>query len=266
MATKKTTTKKAATKKTTTKTTASAPSTGGARKPNYQIDADASSALTKRNSEFVTFDANTTTTLRVVPPLDGSGLLFTKLRLHYQILAETGERKMAPACLEYHGDGQCYICDFIRWAKEQPDGIVQKIAEEIRASEYVYVQCYVFDVASKTWHGPKLAKFTPNTGSQMSVMLQTARDNGMPMFPDPDQGQSITVNRKGSGKNDTRYLVQPTGFQVPLDKVDPRWEKNCAKSVFEKLAPTIYNIDDQKRALHRTFPDLPWDRIQKAIG
>ena len=262
MTAKKTTTKKAPAK------TAPATSTHatGAHKPSYKIDTDASSALTKRNSEFVTFDPNTTTTLRVVPPMDGSGLVFTKLTTHFKILAETGERKISPGCLEHHGDGNCYICDFVKWAMEQPDGLIQRVADDIKATEYVYIQCYVWDVGTKVWHGPKFAKFRPATASQMSVMFQTARDNAMPPFPDPYAGQSITVNRKGSGQNDTKYLIQPTGFQIPLDKVDPKWEKNCARNVFEKLAPTIYSLDDQKRALHRTFPDLPWKKIQEAIG
>lgn len=254
-----------ATKKTRTKATP-AEAKPGANKPTFQIDVDANTAITKRNSTFIDFPANTTTTLRVVPPLDGSGMIFTKQRKHFQILTETGDRKIAPGCLEYHGDGTCYMCAFVNWAMAQPDAVLQLIADDIKASDSVYIQCYVWDIGSKTWQGPKFAKFTPNTASQMSVMLQTARDNGMPMFPDPSQGQSITVNRKGAGRNDTKYLVQPTGFVVALDKVDPNWLTNCAKSVPDKLDLTVYDINDQKRALQRTFPDLPWKRIQEAIG
>jgi hypothetical protein len=186
--------------------------------------------------------------------------------MHFKILAETGERSIAPGCLELHGDGYCYFCEFSRWAKEQPDGSLQKIGHELRATKYIYVQAYVWDVATKSWQGPKMAKFTANTASQMTVMLQTAKDNDMPMFPDPENGQSITVNRKGAMLNDTKYLVQPTGFVVPLDKVDHNWMSVCAKDVAAKLNLTIYTVDEQKKALHRTFPDLPWAKIQKAIG
>lgn len=276
--TTKKTTKKAPAKKTTKKAPAkTAPATtAGAKRPTWRANVATNRAMTDRKSLFFTFPANATTTIRVIPRYDKVGLelgaMFVKQRLHYDLNSgfaslDDPNRKIAPACLQEHGDGNCYMCNVIDWLKSQTvDERLKTLGESLYATEQIQAQTWILDTSSKKWYGPRIVKVPKGVATELTSMLSMAEDNDMPVFCDPDQGQGVAVSRTGTGRFNTKYSSQLTGKIQSMDVLDPNWWETCIKDLPAKLDMKVLNIDEQKQILVAAHPDLPWDLIEEEIG
>jgi len=269
--TAKKTTKKAAKK--TTKT--AAPTASGATRPKFKASAAANRAMTKRQSIYHTLQQGTNT-LRLVPRYDDEGLaqgaIFVLQRLHYDVNSgfpslEDSERKVAPACLQEHGDGNCYICNFVEWCKTQGvDERLVELGEEMYATKQLQAQAWLLDPTSKQWYGPRIVKIPNGVATDLTDLISVAEDNDMPVFCDPDEGQGVAITRTGQGRYGTKYSVHATGKIQSMDDIDPDWWNKCIKDLPAKLDMKVYDIDQQKEMLVNAHPDLPWDLIEKEIG
>ena len=265
MATKKTAAKKAAPAAAKGKTSAkAAPARAGANKPDYNIDPAATQKMTDRKGLFFKFPVGNTS-FRFLPQFNNKPSIFSKSVLHYTVKTDDMQRNIAPGCLEEHGEGQCYICAFVDWLKETEDPVLEKIAKDLTARPQLNVQAFVQD-ASKEWMGPVIVGVGSKLAQDMSSLLSMAKDNDLPYFCDPYMGETLVVNRVGTGMFDTKYTLMQTGKRGSLDTLILDWESRVIRDLWKKLDVKVLNVTEQKKALHRTYPDLPWQEIQKAIG
>lgn len=267
---KKPVTKKKTSKKKTTKKKAPAKKPiaqkAGAKRPSFKVSGAAAKQSTARKSKFYDLDAGNHV-MRILPPFDETRFVpWYKTVLHVSVKAEDSERNMWPACLEEHGDGNCYICNFLEYAATQGDPFTRAAADKMYVSTKYCVQAYIWEVASQKWLGPKIVKLPQGVVNKLSTNISTAEDTGQAPFCDVKRGQSVVISRVGAGKNDTRYDANPTGNMFDLDKEIPGWYEEAYKDLWAALDVNELDINAQKEALYRTYPELPWEDIEKAIG
>lgn len=236
----------------------------GASRPKFNVDPVANAKITDRKGLFFKFPVGNTS-VRFLPQFNGQGSIFVQSVLHYTVKTEDMQRNIAPACLKEHGDGECYICEFIEWLESHDDKVLKEIAVNMRPNRALNVQAFVKD-ASGAWNGPVIIGVSNKLAQEMSNLLNMAADNDLPFFCDPELGETLVVSRTGSGKFDTKYQLMQTGKRESLSKLVPDWEANVIKDLWRKLEVKVLNPNEQKKALARTFPDLPWKEIEKTLG
>jgi len=240
----------------------------GLNRPTFKVDVAANKKATEKKSVFYDLKPDTTTRVRVLPPTNEQGLLFTLVCNHFKLRNDEGFG-MALACLDEHGTedtGQeCYLCNLVEFLRKG-DKTDQKLAGDLNAAKRWYMQCLIYDKASEGYIGPKLIGLSRTTADAVQSILVSQDDVGDDYFCDPDAGQDLTITRTGSGMK-TRYTVAPTGKKASLDDTFPGWEEKIIVDVEKVMDLRIHDMDDQKKAVNRSFGDaLDWEAIQDAIG
>lgn len=265
--------KKTAKKAPAKKTTAKSGGGGGAVRPKFRANAAANRAMTERKSMFFKFPTGTTT-IRIIPRYDEEGLemgaLFVPQKLHYDvkggftdIFNPDSKRKIAPACLQEHGDGNCYMCSVIEWLKNCEDPALAAMAhDDLYPNEQLQAQAWILDPTTKTWYGPRIVKVPKGVAGDLSDLITIAEDNDMPAFYDPDEGMGVAVTKSGEGQFGTRYSVQATGRAQSMDDIAPGWWDACIKDLPKKLDVKVLDIEQQKELLVTAHPEWPWDEME----
>ena len=240
----------------------------GLNRPTFKVNIAANTKTTERKTVFFDIKPDTSARLRIMPPVSEDGAIFTKVVNHFQLKNEEGFG-MALACLDEHGndetDTDCYLCDLVKYLSDGDKGY-QKVAKLLRASPRWYLQAFVYDKDSGTYVGPKLVGVSKTTAEAINAILVSQEDSGDDFFCDPDNGQDIVITRRGSGLN-TKYTVAPTGNKVSLDEAIPGWEDKIITDIYGAMDLRVFDVDEQKRAVVRTFGDeLEWEEIEAAIG
>ena len=259
------------------KTAAAKSSPVGAVRPKFKANAAANRAVTERKSLFMSLPVGTTT-MRIIPRYDPEGLekglLFVPQKLHYDIKGgfvdifnPDTKRRIAPACLQEHGDGNCYMCHVIDWLKAGDDQRLAAIAkEDLYPSEQLQCQAWILDPSSKTWYGPRIVKVPKGVAGELSDKITVAEDNDMVPWSDPDEGQRVAVTRTGTGQFGTTYTVDLVGRPESIESIASGWWEQCFKDLPTKLDVKVLNIDQQKELLVTAHPEWPWDKIEADIG
>jgi len=243
-------------------TPASTP-TAGAVRPTYQpIDVSAAKAQTARKSIFYNLEDGTNI-VRVLPQFNGERTLFAESVLHYTVMSEDGERKIAPGCLQHYQDQPCYLCAFVDWLERS--GLIDEETERMGAQSKLTAQVFVQNRISKEWSGPFLMGVPKGVATSMANWLSMAQDSESPFFCDPDYGTSVVINKSGKGKG-TRYEAVMVPRPESLDTIIPDWASRVIRDITPKLDVKMLTFEEQKKALQRTFPHLPWADIQADIG
>lgn len=239
----------------------------GAIRPTYDVDPDVVRKQTARKSMFYNFEDGTTI-FRLLPQFKaGAKSMFVESMLHHVLLKEDGENKYAPGCLGYYRDEPCYICKFVNWVYRMGPPLLTDQIEQLAARSKLTGQIFVQDRVSKNWEGPFLVAMPKKTATTMGTWLRMAKEMGTPYFCDPILGSNVALSKSGKGLG-TRYEVALVPRVESLDTLIPGWEDKVFLDLDEKLTPTIsvLTIEEQKAALHRTFPNFPWSNIQADIG
>jgi len=237
-------------------------------KPTFKVNVGANKKATERKTVFYDLKPDTSTRMRILPPVTDDGLIFAKVTNHFRLKNEEGFG-MALACLQEHGTAEtgetCYLCQIVNHLRKGDKGD-QKIAGDLRPSPRWYVQAYILDKDSGEYFGPKLVGLSKTTAEALQDILVSQDDTGDDFFCDPEKGQDIVIKRTGSGLN-TKYTVMPMGDKVPLSSIVPGWEDKIITDIYGVLDLRLEDMDGQKRALARTFEDeLDWDTIQEVVG
>ncbi len=237
-------------------------------RPSFKVDVAANRKATEKKSVFYDLKPDTTTRVRVLPPVSEDGLLFTLVSNHFKLKSDEGFG-MALACLRQHGieetGEECYLCNLSKFLRKG-DKADQKVAGDIRASQRWYLQCLVYDKTEESYFGPKLVGLSRTTAEAVQDILTDQDEAGDDYFCDPDKGQDLLIKRKGAGMN-TKYSVSASGRKAALDDVYPGWEEKIITDVMEVIDLRIHDMDDQKKAAYRTFGDtLDWETIQTEVG
>jgi len=237
-------------------------------RPTFKVNIAANKKSCEKQSIFYDLKPDTTTLCRILPPTNEDGLLFTLVANHFKLTAPEGNG-MALSCLEQHGNPDigesCYLCNLVEILK-RGDKEEQAIADAIYVAKRWYIQALVFDKANNEYIGPKLIGLSRTTADAVQNILVTQDDLDQDYFCDPDKGQSLSIRRNGSGIK-TRYVVSVTGKQESLDDIFPGWEGKILEDPESKMDLKVYDVNEQKKVLLRTFGDkLDWDSIQAKIG
>ena len=248
---------------------------GAAKPPAFKASVAANKAMTRRDALFFKLAPDSNTTIRVIPRYDPigleSGAIFVQQKLHYTIIdgKNSGfpspadpERKVAPACLQHHGDGNCLFCQLSEWLIANG---FSALGEKMVTATQLQVQVWILDPTSKKWYGPRVINAPKTVADKLTTMISMAEDNDMPQFCDPEQGQGITVTRTGASFNTTRYDAQLTGRIMSMTDVDPDWWTKCIQDLPKKLDLKVLSWEEQRVSAEQAHPELPWDAIDAEL-
>lgn len=229
----------------------------------FKVNRVANVNVTKKKTIFFNFKGDTTTRLRVVPPMNEDGLIFTKATNHYNFKNED-DFGIAPACLCEHGDGSCWICDLVNYLDSTGDTGDAKIAKQIKASSKWHVQAFVWD--GEKYDGPYLVGFSKGAADQVNTVFDQLDACESAYFCDPDEGFDLVVTRKGSSFTDTRYTVSPGNKATKLEDLVPGWGDKVWDDMIAKIDPRIMDAATMRQTTIRTFGDaLDWEAIDKEV-
>jgi hypothetical protein len=213
----------------------------------------ASRKATARPTNFFDMKPDTTTRMRVVPPMNETGILFVKAVNHFGFKNEDGIN-IAPACLLSHTDEErCFMCDLTKYLFSVGD---QKLARRIGAKPKWFVQAFIWDGAE--YFGPKLVGLSKTTADQVLDILDQQEQTDIPFFCDPDEGHDLIITRKGS-QLQTKYTVNAGGKPVALDKIVPDWKDRVWADMMEKIDPRIMTYEQQRETAVRSLEGVDWE-------
>lgn len=245
----------------------------GVNRPVYSVNTGANKKATESKSIFLDIKPDTTVRLRILPPTDESGMIFTKVSNHFKLKNPEGGG-MALACLREHGaDGEtCFLCQLVEFLKASKDKADKKIGSDLYANPRWYVQAYLAEKGADgklEYRGPYLVGVSKTTADALNDILTTQEVAGDDYFCDPDKGQDIIITRRGSGLA-TKYTVMPTGQKMALSDIMPNWDTpGSGKLITDVLAALDLKVEDadgQRKAALRSFPDeIDWAAVNEAI-
>lgn len=170
-------------------------------------------------SEFVKIKVGRTV-MRILPPRPGSRSPFTKVYQHYLDVPGL-QSSVSFACPRLNGNARpCMVCtkaDQLRATGNPKD---YAMAGDIRASKRVYANVILraFEEA-----GPRIYAFGKGIHEDL---MSFAHDPEYGDFSDPGpEGYDIVIDRKGTGKNDTKYKLKAARNCTPLSG-DPQLMEN----------------------------------------
>lgn len=117
---------------------------------------------------------------------------------------DVGPKKIAVTCgkrIDDDGElqGDCYICDK-QIAKLEAMGREARAAALAPQTQLV-IQLFRIDTETGKWEGPFIWTPSPGLGNKLIGLLSSRKR----LYADAKKGYNLTINRKGTGKNDTRY-------------------------------------------------------------
>lgn len=238
-------------------------------RPTFKPNIKASTKSLERKTAFYDLKPDTVTRLRVLPPVAEDGLIFYKVTNHFQLKNEE-DQGTALSCLCEHGTAEtgddCYLCDLVKHLRRTGDKGDDAVASKLRASPRWYVQAYIYDKDSDGYIGPKLIGLSKTTAEALNDLMVAQDDSGDGLFCDEDEGQDITITRKGAGLK-TKYSVAPTGKVISLDEAIPGWEDKILTDVWASFDLKLEDRDGQRRAVQRTYGDqLDWETINAKLS
>lgn len=245
----------------------------GINKPIFKLNLKANIESTTRKTVFYDLKPDTATRLRVVPPVDESGMIFTKSVNHFKLKNDEGFG-IALACLEEHGTDEtgenCFLCRLTKHLFSTNDKGDAKIAKEISASSRWYLQAYIAqkqEDGTLEYLGPKLVGLSKTTAERISGLLATQDTVGDDYFCDVENGQDLVITRQGSGFK-TKYTVDLAGKKVNLNEIVPDWNEEDGKrrlitDVYDALNLKAVTPQEQSEAVLRTFGDeIDWEAVE----
>lgn len=243
-----------------------------AERGTFKVNVKANIESTKRKTVFYDLKPDTTTRLRVIPPVDDSGMIFAQSVNHFKMKNEDGFG-IALACLNHHAenadDEPCFLCKLVDYLYNSGDKSDAKIAKDIKASSRWYLQAFIAekgDDGKLSYMGPKLVGLSKTTAEAVSGLLADQDKVGTPLFCDVEQGQDIVITRTGAGLQ-SRYRLSQTSQLANLDEAIPGWEDKILTDVYDSLNLKIVTPDEQAKIVLATFGDvLDWDAIEEALS
>ena len=235
----------------------------GLKKPKtYSVNRAKNKNALKKKTNFYALGEGTHR-MRVVPPMNEDGLIFTKATNHFGFENEDGFH-IAPACQCEHGDGTCWICDLVNYLYSTGDSGDEKIAKKIKQSSKWHIQAFVWD--GEKYDGPFLVGLSKGSADKVNDMFDQLEALGEADFCDPDEGLDLIITRKGTGMTDTRYTVGMGNKRTALDDLVPDWPGRVFTDVMEKVDPRMMDAKTMRQTAVRTFGDtLDWEVVDKEV-
>ena len=218
---------------------------------------------------------------RYLPAVAGSeGSLFGYTKNHFRLRSEDGERGIAVGCNEVHNkDEVCVLCEvqkYLRDSDDKNERVLGEGRESIKANGSWYGQFMpaikddVVEGKPVTYtYGEVRFVRLPKTGAEkVGNIMKMQYENGEPSFVDEKQGRDLVLSRVDTGVQFTQYDAMTVGMPSALEDIRPNWEKEIYSwdKFWEKLDVKTLSAEEQKVALIRSYPELDWEAIFKAVG
>jgi hypothetical protein len=229
---------------------------------------------TAGNTMFVDVPKDGEIRVRLLPPVDGNnGQLWYLTENHFRLKAEDGEKGIAIACNNRHGEGNCLLCSVADYLKNSDDKVEQKIGdgrESIKANRNWYAQVLMIDKVEKDFvAGPVKFVRLPKTGADaVNAILQSQQKNDDALSCMPEAAQDIIIRRQDTGVPRTTYSAMPTGKPKSLDEYLPGWADKILTSeqVWAKLDIKVFTNEEQAAAFARSYPLVDTAAMLKELG
>jgi hypothetical protein len=183
-------------------------------------------------------------TFRILPTQEGADVETSPSRfIEYAVHRDVGPKKIQVRCgKDLNGEGECWLCD-IKIEKLKDSG------NDARAAALMPKDVFLVQVARVDEDGNFTGPFlmTPSKTLADGILgLLGARNKD---YADPKKGRNITVERTGTGRNDTRYGAlmvdeDPTAVPVeilkklkPFDELKeiPRYSEGAQKAAYQGI-------------------------------
>ncbi len=240
-------------------------------KPNVAANLDA----TRSNNIFTKVPDNSTVRYRFLPTNDPDGRLWYTAAQHFKMkeaAEEAGEkpRGIAPACNNYHGEGDCYLCKLNVTLKRHGDSAEKEIGKSIYANPRFNAQVLIAEVAedkSLKYRGPFILGLPKGASDTISQLLANMDKYGQPDFADVKQGQDLIITTTGGSGLSKRYSIDRSADLKDLDVIFPEWEEKFIEDMNEKQGLRIMTNEEMKQAAMFTFGDqLDWEELASSFG
>jgi hypothetical protein len=236
----------------------------------YKFNLQASIASTAGNSKFLDIPKDGSIRVRLLPPTEEDGSLFTAVANHYNFKED--DRSVALACTKLHGDGECFLCDLSEYLQKFGDAGEKKVGKSqkgIQQSKSWYFQACaaIKDPETGEWSygDPKLVR-VPKTGAEaITEILASQQRNEEPFLFDPENGKDVEISRDDSGRF-TSDSALPVGVPSNLDDMLPDWETKMFTDITEELSLRVRTIEEQITAARTCYPSLDWSKIESNMG
>ncbi len=139
--------------------------------------------------------------VRILPPAVGQR---TPFKVVYQHFIDLPGKKLVFVCPRFEAKRACPVCQKADQLKGSSAKADQDAASDFFARRRVY--CNAIDRGEPD-KGPQVLAFGKTVHEQL-VALRADEDAGGD-FCNPEEGFDIIIERSGTGKNDTKYVVRP---------------------------------------------------------
>jgi hypothetical protein len=196
-------------------------------------------------------------TLRILPRVKSK----SKVPFYeYLVHREVGPNKRFLRCgKNMHGDGECWLCDskIPALAKSESES-KQRMAAALQPKEQFVVQVALIDADSGKMKGPFLWTVPTGGARSLSARLLGVLKNTKRDYIDLKKGYNLTIERTGTGKNDTIY-----GQPIPDEESSKVPDSLMLKAKpFSELVPP-YSEEQQKSAYFGQDADAEDDQPKK---
>lgn len=179
--------------------------------------------------------------IRMLPPVDGSGVFFLELVLHYGF--NDGDRERTYPCRSMY-EQNCPVCHFVKALKDSDDKSASKLANRLRQN-----QKFLSNIVDRKDNKIKIWSYNAKMLRGIMGYVQD-EDYGENIF-DPETGFDFSITKSGSGLK-TRYSeprVSPRPKPVGIEG----WENQChdLKSEVEEIG-----YDELVQSLEENFGEF----------
>jgi len=242
----------------------------------FAVNLDSNLSELTSDQLIIDVKAETTRTVRLLPPVEDSGHAFVTSANHFKLKDEEGDNR-ALACLAIHGNEEtgteCWLCKLVEVARqdmltpEEKTLVLGKggLDNGIQQSKRFYAQVLEREDTSDgpVYRGPKLLSLPKTASGECLEAMRVQQRKRRAIATDPEKGQDIDISRTGTGRK-TKYRVDLTGDVASLDDIFPGWQDKMLSSVIDALRLKVFAPDIQKQFAMRTFGDLlDWKKLEE---
>lgn len=148
--------------------------------------------------------------IRILPPPVGKNSPFRIVYQHFFNIPGKQE-PIVFVCPRYELKKPCPVCAEADRLKSTGNPVDEERADGLYARRRIY--CNAINRAEPE-KGPRIAAFGKTVHEPLLALRKNEEEGGD--YTNPENGFDVVVNRTGTGKNDTKYVVTPSRTNTPL--------------------------------------------------
>ena len=173
--------------------------------------------------------------LRILPSADpAKHTPFHKVWVHYvRNPSKPGTNGRPVMCPSKNNNARCIVCEKVSALRRSANEIDKEIAGDLAASRQIYAN--VVDLQEPE-RGVQVMKFGVMIYNDLLAYMDKSDPSAVGDLAHPEKGYNVVIDRKGKGKQDTRYQVRTAKEASPIPKKQWLGEMNNLSAVVEEMA------------------------------